>query len=420
VDNVQLFSSPGVNQCAPDAYFLRLGPGQANCRFGATANVDWGSRSEGTFEVTVNGVSASGSGQGPNYPTWSTPESIVANPAPNNYSGDNITVTLSWEQTSGTWQGNTCTGAGNNPCDFSGSYTVHRSWVGTDNNAGIVEMFGIRYAGSTTLADSFAADDPSDPNDPSTVSINVVVGLHANLKAGQFTILRQGDAQANQSLVCDPDYTQGQTYQMFRDGCKPPYSYNNTFLDQQTGFWWDGTECPASGAFFQPPSSPGNYANAPWKCIPTEPGFRPVQIGDGIAAHTGNCTNMQNNSCSQTACVNPINYPGYPGNPTAPFNAISADDERVIKVYILPFGALKTSTGNDTVPLLDFAAFYVTGWKGQNNQNVDPCPGNDNNKADTGTIVGYFINWVDPGGVGDPTASCTLDQLRPCVSSLVR
>ena len=52
-------------------------------------------------------------------------------------------------------------------------------------------------------------------------------------------------------------------------------------------------------------------------------------------------------------------------------------DERVVNLFVIPYQSLKGSTGGDpqeTVPILDFASFYVMNWTGSNNNQSDPCP----------------------------------------------
>ena len=93
---------------------------------------------------------------------------------------------------------------------------------------------------------------------------------------------------------------------------------------------------------------------------------------------------------------------------------MSPNDQRIIKVYVIPYGALKNGSGNDEIPVLDFAAFYVTAFASGNDK--EPCPGNDNSKlpGTNQTVVGgYFMKFVEPSGAVDPTASCDPTQICP-------
>ena len=326
---------------------------------------------------------------------------------------------------------------------------AHRTFVGTETNAGIVELVRLSQgpvstAGVPTPLGSWpAAPTPNDPPLP----LYLTVGIRNNLTFGNFTVLRAGDPQANSSLVCDPDYTNGQTFQMFRDGCKPPYSTNTLALQNVANpppewtFWWDtaNERCPAGNQWFST-----SYPHAPWRCLKTEPGFRPGQIADGIAATTGNC-NPGNNSCNNFTCRSPNFYDWHVAQvasgavaqdqafSTMP-NGWSPPDRRLVKVYIIPYNALRNSTGNDEIPVLDFSYFYITGWIGQGNgQNDDPCTGtnsipatpddgpNDNARAVAGGAVGYFVRKApEPIRPVDSTQNCVPTQLRDCYAVLAR
>ena len=96
---------------------------------------------------------------------------------------------------------------------------------------------------------------------------------------------------------------------MFRDGCKPPYSTNTSPYRMSRALPQSGdsggirsTSVSAQNQWFDT-----SYPHAPWRCIATEPGFRPPQISDGLAAATGNCI-PGNNSCNSYHCWNPNFY----------------------------------------------------------------------------------------------------------------
>jgi hypothetical protein len=251
------------------------------------------------------------------------------------------------------------------------------------------------------------------------------VGMVSKFSPGQRAVLRLGSSQGNQSLVCDPDYTQGKTFQMIVNGCKPLYGINNLngTVDQPPrtpAISWE--PCPGTGSFFFYPQA-GNTST--WYCIPTEPGLRPGQVADGIAARTGNCKNVNNNSCSKTECMHPNNWvPGKSYDPNLPPNDPNYDP-RVIKIYLIPVGSLNGSNGNDVVEVVGFAGFYVTGWRG-NGANADPCGAGDGlNPEDipigNGAIAGRFVKLVDPpNAVPDPTHTCDPTNVIPCTVVLVR
>jgi hypothetical protein len=217
-------------------------------------------------------------------------------------------------------------------------------------------------------------------------------------------------------------------------------------------YWWSNydtsdpePECPGYADWFKgtgnPPGPP--YTQSPWLCVHADPGNNGFAVTDGIALKTGNCQSPQIQTGTLSAdcpgspagrytCNNPIHVPG-------PGDTVDMNDPRIIKIYILPFNAFNNvPSGNGTdVPVIDFAAFYVTAWKYQSG--VDPCTGAnrnggaeaDNDKLDDYNrlpanekppqIGGYFIKWVDPGGGAvDSNATCNLNTLTICRAVLVR
>jgi hypothetical protein len=172
------------------------------------------------------------------------------------------------------------------------------------------------------------------------------------------------------------------------------------------------------------------------------------QVGDDIGVATKNCTNINNNSCQQFGCVYDGNYDGKPSpkNPLDPGWLYRTNntqgprgiaDERVVNLFIIPYQSLKGSTGGDpqeTVPILDFASFYVMNWTGSNANQSDPCPDRtwdpDGSGPLTpiaipdppkGAMTGVFVKTVDyASGPVNPTAICVPDQLGQCRASLVR
>jgi hypothetical protein len=92
---------------------------------------------------------------------------------------------------------------------------------------------------------------------------------------------------------------------------------------------------------------------------------------------------------------------------------------RIIHVFITPFGAF-AGTGNDeTVPVVGFATFYVTGWTGQGAGFDNPCQGLGDDPVpnnDPGTIVGHFIGYIANVNSGSNGQPCEEDSLTPCVA----
>jgi hypothetical protein len=96
----------------------------------------------------------------------------------------------------------------------------------------------------------------------------------------------------------------------------------------------------------------------------------------------------------------------------------STSDPRLITVFIVPYGSFVGVNGGSTsVPVIDFGRFYVTAWGGNNASNTDPCPDNLVG-IQPGEIDGRFVD-LAPQGNPDPNGVCDLNQLRPCLATLV-
>ena len=283
--------------CPFDPYFASLPDTASACAYGATVDVQWGTRDDNelavddNFEVRVNGVRLNPPPDNPAgvdspsgvWTTTGTPFS--ASPGPND-----VTVKLDWEDTTTnpvhSWGTQICRRGGQNPCVYDGpTENAHRTFVGNRTNAGAVELV------HTT---GFPAGGPpldNVANGGATISAFPTLGIRAVLKVGQLTTLRLDDPQANQTLRCDPDYAQGQEFKAFESGCKPWYK-KNTFGeddpadpldDPSTYFWWNvnwdppNKTCPRRDTFFSydPTSIGTNSSTNAWACVPTAPGLSP-------------------------------------------------------------------------------------------------------------------------------------------------
>ena len=130
----------------------------------------------------------------------------------------------------------------------------------------------------------------------------------------------------NQSIDCDPAVSN--LRDEIKQGCGPAYKINKTLA------------CPAYNQLWSLPE--------PWECVKTQTGGAVGQVEQGMKDRILGGSN---------SCTAPINWPNY-----------APDDPRIVPLIITPFGTFSGS-GNDIVPVIDFAAFYVVGWNG------DPCPG---------------------------------------------
>ena len=430
-----------------DAYFGTLPIGSTGCRFGANVWVNWGDRDEpplnvpGNFSVTVNGTAAtlSGSMVTAGYSLYTIPSgTLTANPGAND-----VTIAVNWTDTNTSHaypvgSNNKCKNGGGNPCRYSGTEATHRTYVGTDklDDASYTGALGLVRTSQT----GFVSGLPGPPLEnvitggatgtpASPIQVYPSVGTVTPLKSGVLTTLRIDDSQGTGLLRCDPDYTNGQAFDGFLNGCKPWYGAN-TFAN---GPWWNTTtqQCPGTGQWFNYNVNPSpffqNSSTNPWRCVPTIPGGKTGQVGDWMAVATDNCGNVQNNKCGNISCLVDGNYDGKPGKPNGWLQrGGDSGDPRVIDLFVVPYQALKNAQGSgDPIPILGFASFYVMDWGGVQNDD-DPCPDRTFGSVTIPapakrSITGVYVEKVEyePGPV-DPTATCVEGQLTPCRVALVR
>ena len=426
-----------------DPYFGRRPNGATDCRYGVSAEVDWGTRDNpplnvpGNFSVSANGTALTlASWNVPNGTAiyTSTSNAIVANPGANT-----VTISLAWSDTNTahSWAGAQCKPGGTNPCKYNATEAAHQTFVGTDTLSGAVALV-------RTSQSSFVSGLPGPPLDniatggatgtpASPVAVYPTVGIASVLKTGSLEVLRTEDPQGSRLVQCDPTVPNGQEITLFRYGCQPWFAPNQF----TSGPWWNTTtkECPDSGLWYGTGTMPAPYlqngASNPWRCVIQAPGSSVGQTGDWMAAATDNCKTYNSNSCQTMKTAVEAYCGNYDGKPGEPIGWLQAGgdsaDPRVIKLFIIPYQALKNVSGSKAeIPVLGFASFYVMNWKGQNTSEDDPCPDPDFGGVSVttpgrGTVTGVFVETVDfePGPV-DSTAICAEGDLTPCRVTLVR
>jgi hypothetical protein len=460
VNEVRIGDVHLTNVCGSDeGYFATLPVGMTSCRFGANVLVNWGDRDDAdpgnlnipaNFTVTVNGAAATLQGdlgsQAGGYSLYTVASNVLtAGPGAND-----VTVALSWTDTDGlhSYQGTPCRTGSQNTCRYSASQPVHRTFVGTQGTAGAVAFVRTStspWSGSPTQPGSPYANQDTGGN---LVTLFPTIGIRSVLKTGVYTTLRLDDPQSNQTVQCDPNYSQGQEFSVFRFGCQPWYGenhFNGDIRPPNTGSWWNSTTktCPPDGQWFSNSDQGAgfgvNSSTNPWRCVLTAPGMSTGQVGDDIAVATDNCDNINNNSCQAFDCNYDGNYDGkgtvLGWATTGGTPKLGSEYPRIVNLFIVPYQASKGLTGaGDEIPVLGFASFYVMDWGGANNNQDDPCPDttwdHDNNpntaqitmpRAPAGAITGVFVEKVEfePGPV-DPTAVCREGDLTPCRATLVR
>lgn len=309
-----------------------------------------------------------------------------------------VPFTLNWEETSGTITGlGTCRNTGSNVCKGTFSPNpIRRSYIGTDALSGPIKLLQVwNYDGGapgTFWADSFRTD-----TSPNTHKLAIKLGVTASLGNAQnvgdpIVALRVIGGSQNQSLDCDP--ATSTLADELATGCSPTYSKNT------------GTVCPNSpSALWGSPQ--------PWSCVAVQTGNATNQVPKGLNQRV--LGNSKPTACPAAGQLGHNNWSTFPNLP--------AGDPRIIQVFLTPFGSFSGS-GSTTVPVVNFATFYLTGWTGQGSGFNNPCQGNGDDPVpnnDPGTIVGHFIKYIDAlntGGGG--TDLCDFTAFGNCVSVLTR
>jgi hypothetical protein len=305
---------------------------------------------------------------------------------------------LNWEEQSGSVTGlGTCNTKGNNPCKGTFSPNpMRRSYIGTDALSGPIKMLQVwNYDGGapgTFWADSFQVDVV-----PNTHKLVIKLGITASLGNAQsvsdpIVALRVIGGSQNQSLDCDPNISN--LSDELAKGCGPTYTKNT------------GTTCPGNASALW-------VTAQPWPCVAVQTGNATNQVPKGLNLRV--LGNDKPNSCPAAGQLGHNNWSMFPNFPTG--------DPRIIHVFLTPFGSFSGS-GSTTVPVINFATFYLTGWTGSGSGFNNPCQGNGDDPVpnnDPGTIVGHFIKYIDSlnTGGGGPDL-CDFNAFGNCVAVLTR
>ena len=113
-------------------------------------------------------------------------------------------------------------------------------------------------------------------------------------------------------------------------------------------------------------------------------------------------------------CTRPNQWPAVLSDPD-----LLASDPRLVPLFITPFGSFDGS-GNGTVPVRNFAYFYVTGWAGSAAASTTRARASDDDVPQAGGyIIGHFVKYVsrlNDGSSGD--TPCDFRAASPCVAVL--
>jgi hypothetical protein len=252
----------------------------------------------------------------------------------------------------------TCpSGCPNKGIAFTG---VQRVYSGDDNDSGPVKTIDVAEGSSRTYSAAAGAH-----------TFTVTVGLEGSLNlatSAQTVALRLTGGSRTTAIDCDATGASAWRSAIV-NGCQTPYQINAADV------------CPDPN----PPSGPAD-------CVPVEPGK--------MANSAASALNTRFAACPAN------NWPDYVDT-----------DPRIVQLMITDFSALDGS-GKTSVPVQDFAAFYVTGWDGANCNNNQAWP--FSGSSDKGDIWGHFIKYVEPNPGAVATDVCDPNGLTPCIPVLVK
>ena len=351
----------------PDAYF---NVESASCSIGVVATVDFGGVALGDTTIVravVGGVEKRlvyDAASGRFVSSASNSSFFTVNPG-----AGPLPVELKWEvtQVGVTINGNACKQSGNKCTGTFG--TVHRTFSGSTARSGPIEAVDVLENG-VAGANSFEIGTTHD--------LVVRIGVAGNLEVAQSVsdpvVLLRVTGSQNQSVDCDPDLPN--LREEIRYGCTPEYATN------------DGVSCAYTTA-------PALWSSPqPWNCVAVQTGGAVGQVEQGLRDRILG---------GSSSCTSPNNWSSFPNIPP--------DDPRIVPVFITPFGTF-TGSGNEVVPVTNFATFYVTGWFSS------PCP-SDDPVPDKGYIVGHFIKYIyrlnNGGGSGE---LCDFSAFGSCIAVL--
>ena len=355
------------NGTCADPYFSASG---SSCTVGVRAHVEFGT----SDPVNLLGASLTAVAGGAQYPlsfvggdTWETQATIPVAPG-----AGPVPVELKWEETKGNQGGNACKTSGNKCKGTFG--VVHRAFGASEALSGPIKLAQVWENGSF-WANSFERCGSC------THDLVVKIGVAGNLKNASdvndpIVALRVVGGSQNQSLDCDPGQGTNLKFEL-ANGCAPKYELNQ------------GTACPD--------------ATEPFNCVP-------LQTGTDINAVPAGLNLRILGAEKPTACTSPNHWSDFPD--------LDSGDPRLLQVFLTPFGSFDGS-GNDSVPVTDFGAFYVTGWAGKGSGFANPCEGNGDDPAAPGYIVGHFIKYISSLNDGDSGDElCDFNAFGGCVAVL--
>jgi hypothetical protein len=298
-------------------------------------------------------------------------------------SGASVAVGVRVTQKEGSVGGTACTNS--KPCEIPTFDDVQRHVSASDARSGpIAQLVVSNAAGSgANSLERCTATQPACTHD-----LTVRVGLLGSVQYASSAVsppitLRVAGGSQTGALDCD-------SAQGFKDelvnGCGPVYEINKS------------KPCPASL----------KDTAQPWNCVAVETGGKTNQVPAGLNLR------MFGDEKAKT-CTQPNQWPAVLSNPL-----LLDSDKRLLPMFITPYGSFQGS-GNELVPIRNFAYFYITGWGGSGGGFKNPCEGHGDDPVPQGAgyVTGHFVKYVariNDGGAGD--TACDFQAATPCAAVL--
>ena len=254
--------------------------------------------------------------------------------------------------------------------------TVQSLFLGNRTNAGLLTLVrtsehrpSLRWV--TRRADrrgSGAADTGAD----GITTIYPTVGLESSLYVGQQRVLRSSAHNArlrprhvepddSQSIDCEPNRADRDTTSiMFRTAATPWYTDNDLQARPMVAY-----QPPRPGAVPRqerdpaPAEQPGNA----WHCVLKAPGFSPTSSATASPPRSATARRIRTTRATKYAASTRTTTTRR--TRTSGRSPDGRASPRVVFLFIVPYGAYKNTGSQRRIPILNFAAFYVTGWSGQ-------------------------------------------------------
>lgn len=363
-------STPAGSSCS-DGYFTNSA---ANCTAILTANLDVGTNTSGfTITPVVAGKSGSALTQSGTSSTWSGSVTIPVT-APGGASSIDLTVACKANAT------NSACASKNTSATLT---AVERAYAAGTNSGPIQAASLAEVGGAGADADSFVVG--TSHNMVLTLALSGTLQDAQSTADPLYTMRFDGTGSQNQSVTCNAT-NGGSTYaDDLSSGCAGTWSINPTLT------------CPDTAS----------------DCVPPATGNKQNQVAKGLNTRILG-------SATATVCTSPNHWGSFTftnGVPNIPPN-----DPRLVSVFVTPYGSFSSSGSSTSYPIAGFAHFYVTGWQDNGNGFNNPCenPGQGDDPAAGGTIVGHFVQYIDALGQETGSGTCTPSSIDGCVAILTK